>query len=219
LFENNATTHTLNALDGIQVDDTLMTGTQLFRDAETEMLARFDLSSAAKGTTLSYSDVSIKKSPEHREASIPQEAYIRQLLADPLTVESFTEIQSVRGKLAWLANVSRPDIAVLVAVLSQITKKDIPESTKHSRKIVSQILELSPSIRPRYLPLSAGEIRVVAFSDASFTGNLDWSSQLASMVFLMTGGCSNMDTPSPRTHLRSFRVSSAYASPSSPWRL
>jgi hypothetical protein len=60
--------------------------------------------------------------PERREVSISQETYVRKILADPLTVDSFTDIQSVRGKLAWLENVSRPDIAVLVAALSKITE-------------------------------------------------------------------------------------------------
>jgi hypothetical protein len=61
--------------------------------------------------------------PERREVSISQETYVRKILADPLTVDSFADIRSVRRKLEWLENVSRPEIAVLVAALSQITEK------------------------------------------------------------------------------------------------
>jgi hypothetical protein len=87
------------------------------------MYARFDLYSTEEGAILPYSGVSIMQFPERREVSISQETYVRKILADPLTVDSFADIQSVRGKLEWLENVSRPEIAVLVAALSQITEK------------------------------------------------------------------------------------------------
>jgi hypothetical protein len=123
LYENSATTNRLNRLAGIQVDDTFMKGSQAFRDPETKMHARFELSSTEEGAILPYSGVSIMQFPERREVSISQETYVRKTLADPLTIDSFTDIQSVCCKLAWLENVSRPDIYVLVAALLQITEK------------------------------------------------------------------------------------------------
>jgi Reverse transcriptase (RNA-dependent DNA polymerase) len=122
IYRTGSASQNLDGLAGIQVDDTVMSGTMAFRTDETAMHSQFDLSSSDEGAVLSYSGVQILQCLGHTEASITQTPYIYKLLAD-LNIQNFADIQSVRAKLAWLANVSRSDITVHVAALAHITAK------------------------------------------------------------------------------------------------
>jgi hypothetical protein len=203
MYRTGSASQTLDGLAGIQVDDALMSGTMAFLTEETAMHSKFYPSSSDEGAVLSYSGVHILQCVGHTEAAITQTPYIHKLLADPLNIQNFADIQFVSGKLAWLANVSRPDITVHVAALSHITDKNIEENISKSMKIISTIraiLEASQDIGPRYLPLTSGKVRIVAFADASFAQNSDGSSQIAGIVFLMSG---TPGTPEP-AHLLTY---------------
>jgi hypothetical protein len=142
----------------------------------------------------------------YTEAAISQTPYIHEFLADPLNIQNFADIQSVRGKLACVANVSRPEITVHVAALSHITAKNIEENINKSKNIISTIraiLEASQDIGPRYLPLASGKMRIVASADASFAQNSDGSSQIAGIVFLISGTPGTPGTPAP-AHLLTY---------------
>jgi hypothetical protein len=191
-----------------------MSGTMAFRADDTAMHSQFDLSSAEDGPVLSYNGVQIAQDTARKEAGITQMPYIHKLLSDPLAIKNVADIQSVRGKLAWLANVSRPDIAIHVAALSQITATDTEENIDESKRIVSiirGILGKSTEIGPRYLPLAYGPKRVVAFADASSAWNCDGSSQIAGIIFLLGGTADAAGTTEP-AHMLTYFSRSRYAS-------
>jgi hypothetical protein len=89
--------------------------------------------------------------------------------------------------MAWLANVTRPDISVLVAALSQITGANLAQSLADANSLTEKVLALlraTPNAGIRYLYLDSGPLHIIAFSDASFAGNTDQSSQIGGLIFL-----------------------------------
>jgi hypothetical protein len=120
---------------------------------------------------------------------------------------TFADIQSARGKFSWLANVSRPDISVLVAALARVTAISMSDDPVHARRLVDRVLVAirnAPKIGPIFLPLALGPYRVVAFSDASFAGNEDGTSQLGGIVLFMAAPPDAPNADPEPAHLLSY---------------
>jgi hypothetical protein len=98
-----------------------------------------------------------------------QKYYTTCLFQEKLQLVTLSDIRSIRGLMAWLANVTRPDILVLVAALSQITGANIAQSladaTSRAEKVLALLLA-TPNAGIRFLHLDSGPLHIVAFSDA-----------------------------------------------------
>jgi Reverse transcriptase (RNA-dependent DNA polymerase) len=208
--EPSALARRMSAIDGaagILVDDTLLTGSPSFRTCEEEVHKQFDLSASKTGPTVRYAGMSVIQS--EMGIKVTQEDYTTCLVQEKLQLVTLSDIRSIRGRMAWLANVTRPDISVLVAALSQITEENLAQSLADATSLAEKVLALlraTPNAGIRFLHLDSGPLHIVAFSDASFAGNTDQSSQLGGLVFLSNARTRHHAGPCAQqvAHLLSF---------------
>jgi hypothetical protein len=98
---------------------------------------------------------------------------------------------------------------VLVAALSQVTGENLAQSLADANSLHEKVLALlraTPNAGIRFLHLDSGPLHIVAFSDASFAGNNDQSSQLGGLVFLANARTMHHAGPCAQqvAHLLSF---------------
>ena len=95
------------------------------------------------------------------------------------------EFASLRMNLSWLTH-TRPDCAFEVSQMAQVTQENFKRDKKpfinRCNKLVRHRHE--NKIKVAIPKLDKDALRVVGFSDASFAGNMDFTSQLGYICFL-----------------------------------
>ena len=88
-------------------------------------------------------------------------------------------------KLAWLAN-SRPDCLLEISQLSQVTESVFRDEKENIVKRLNKAVIYAVDNRTRRVipKLERELLRLVGFSDSSFTNNPDMSSQVGHIAFL-----------------------------------
>ena len=88
-------------------------------------------------------------------------------------------------KLAWLAHIS-PDVLFEVSQLTQIQTDRFKEDSKEIIKRANRVLKYAKDniVSVKFPSLDVETIQLVGFSDASFAGNHDHTSQLGNIVFI-----------------------------------
>jgi hypothetical protein len=77
-----------------------------------------------------------------RGIKVTQEDYKTCLVQEKLQLVTLSAICTIRGRMAWLENVTRPDISVLVAALSQITGANLAQSLADATSLAKKVLAL-----------------------------------------------------------------------------
>ena len=119
------TNEPLVGIEAALVDDTLSAGTREFANLEDQKSKKFDVKSRDESTLLKFGGCTIQKDDE--KFIMTQQDDIEKLqkvLKEEWTPEGFT---STRGKLSWVATLTRPDIAYMNAALSQKRADNLEE--------------------------------------------------------------------------------------------
>jgi hypothetical protein len=97
------------------------------------MHARFDttMSTERSTTQLTYAGATITQSTPPSAVSVVQISYIQNLSVPDINGWDFGAVRTYRGRLSWLATVTRPDISATVARLAQMTKRPTQLSASH----------------------------------------------------------------------------------------
>lgn len=131
-----------------------------------------------------------------KKVQIHQEAYIQHLQpihltpsraaesASPLTEDEREQLRSKIGQLLWVARQSRPDVMFdasnLASSLKQATVQTISEANRVVCKLKAKSVELN------FQPLGKdSELKMVAFTDASFANLSDGGTQGGHLIVLM----------------------------------
>lgn len=115
---------------------------------------------------------------------LAQEEYTRGLRPIPEDGD-YRCFASARMKLAWLAH-SRPDVLYEVSQLAQVTREYFEEERRTVIRRVNKVIAFvkSKPLAISFPKLDKDTLQVVGISDASFSSNLDSTSQLGYLVFL-----------------------------------
>jgi Reverse transcriptase (RNA-dependent DNA polymerase) len=171
----------------ILVDDTLMTRNKHFAKAEERIHSNYDIGQTqtiTNGSQIKFGGVQIGRDPDGT-LRIPQEAYIENL--SNIKADLYNDIASVRtarGKVSWIATWTRPDAAFAMGRLSQITPENINSEATESCNDLNDYLKKTVKRNLIFCKLDVKSLHVVFYSDASFAGNLDLSSQIGGIILL-----------------------------------
>ncbi|KAA8493329.1 Transposon Ty1-ER2 Gag-Pol polyprotein [Porphyridium purpureum] len=163
--------HAQDGIVALLVDDTLCTGTEEFAEREARLERRFTMN-VKKETPLTFAGMRIERDGD--SIILHQRPY-KLALENPAT---FEETRSLRGRLSWVSNVTRPDLAYYTAQLAQVTETSFDAKVVHA--LVAKVrkhVDLHPDTRI-CVPQLAKKCRLLVYSDASFANNEDGSTQL-----------------------------------------
>ena len=97
---------------------------------------------------------------------------------------TFQQFRCFRGQLSWITSLTRPDLACMSAVMSQVTELTMTiHQVNLANKAVKRLLA-TPTAGLTFPPLDQDSLRFYVCSDASFASNEDESSQLAIVALL-----------------------------------
>jgi hypothetical protein len=171
----------------ILVDDTLMTGNMQFSIAEERMHSNYDMGqtqTVTNGSQIKFGGVQIGRDPDGT-LRISQEAYIENLSNIKADLHNnIASAPTARGKVSWIATRTRPDAAFAMGKLSQITPENINSEATKSCNDLNDSLKKAVKRNPIFCKLDVTSPHVVFYSDASFAGNLDLSSQIGGIILL-----------------------------------
>jgi hypothetical protein len=116
---------------------------------------------------------------------ISQEAYIENL--SNIKAHLHNDIASVltaRDKVSWIATWTRPDASFAMGRLSQIISENINSEATKSSNDPHNYLKKTVKRNLTFCKLDVKSLHVVFYSDASFAGNLDLSSQIGGIILV-----------------------------------
>jgi hypothetical protein len=93
-------------------------------------------------------------------------------------------VRTARGKVSWIATWTRPDAAFAMGRLSQITPENINSEATKSCNDLNDYLTKTVKRNLIFCKLDVKSLHVVFYSDTSFAGNLDLSSQIGGIILL-----------------------------------
>ena len=174
-------------LEGVQavlVDDTLGTGDSNFEQKESGVEQVFETKERSylpfkfNGSHLEL----VKIDEDDWDAILQQQhAYGQTIesLSDTFTSEEFAK---KRGMIAYIATSTRPDVCFHAAKLAQALSSDVSKDDKALLRDAVRLLQQPIGLLFRQLDMKTTTI--VGYSDASFAGNSDHSSQLGMVIVL-----------------------------------
>jgi hypothetical protein len=176
-----------HGIAAILVDDTLMTGNKHFAKAEELMHRNYDMGqtqSVTNGSQINFGGVQIGRDPEGT-LRISQQAYIENLSNIKADLHNdIAPVRTARGKVSWIATWTLPDAAFAMRKHSQITPENINSEATMSCNEFNGYLKKTVKRNIIFCMLDVTSLHVVIYSDASFDGNLDLSSQIGGRILL-----------------------------------
>jgi hypothetical protein len=116
---------------------------------------------------------------------ISQQAYIENLSNIKADLHNdIASVRTARGKVSWIATWTRSDAAFAMGRLSQITPENINSEATKSSNDLNDYLKKSVKRNLIFCKLDVKSLHVVFYSDASFAGNLNLSSQIGGIILL-----------------------------------
>lgn len=172
----------VNGLCGTYIDDILRVGTEKFREISRKTNERFEM---ADDEELPFTFTGFVLNRD-RDGTIIlyQNDYLQKLTLLPEDA-SFCHIASIRMKLAWLAH-SRPDCLFEVFQLTQLTKELFEVDRRTIVKRINKLIIYAKknNVCIRFVKLDPSSFEIIGFSDASFAGTRDFTSQLGYIIFV-----------------------------------
>ena len=171
----------LEGLEASLVDDTLGTGDEGFMRIEEEKSKRFDVKERETGLQMTFNGCVIKDN--FTSYTISQHAYTSKLRMITRSQWNEREFPSLRGRISWITNLTRPDAAFCTAYLSQ--KRDTNVKEEDFKLLNATVKYLMKNDRGLIYPqLDLQSLKIRAYADAAFGGNDDHSSQLGMIILL-----------------------------------
>lgn len=172
----------LIGLSGTYVDDILRVGSEEFRMIASKTNNEFEMDDD-KELPCTFTGFKLEKN-EDGVLQLQQHDYLSQITVLPEDA-SFSDLASTRMKLAWLSH-SRPDCLFEISQLTQITKDVFEQERRTLIRRTNKLIKYAKQneLSLRFPKLDKNSLKIVGFSDASFAGNRDFSSQLGYLIFL-----------------------------------
>ena len=172
----------LKGLSGSYVDDLMRAGDADFKVHAKKTAEAFEMATDEE-PPCDFTGFRLDVTEENT-LTLDQHSYLNTIR--PLGSDSeWFEFASLRMKLSWLTHTT-PDCASEVSQMAQVTqemfKRDKKPFIKRCKKLVRHVHE--NKIKVAIPKLEKDSLRVVGFSDASFAGNMDFTSQLGYICFL-----------------------------------
>ena len=172
----------LKGMSGSYVDDLMRAGDDDFKELAKKTASRFEMAKDEE-PPCEFTGFHLDRADDGT-LTMDQQAYVKTIR--PLGMDaSFSDLASVRMKLSWFTH-TRPDCSYEVSQLAQVTKeqfeKDGKSIVRRCNKLIKHAHETTIKIKARNLDRNS--LKVVGFSDASFAGNADFTSQLGYICFL-----------------------------------
>ena len=122
----------------------------------------------------------------HNKLKLSQDQHIGKLTTTSVTDIDRDAFAKVRGQLLFIAQSSRLDIAYSVAQLCQVQKQSI--SKAHTKLLNDTIMHLQGKneLALKYSPLDPRSLKLYVFVDSGYNTNHDATSQLDTIVCLVT---------------------------------
>ncbi len=164
------------------VDDLISTGDRSFKQLSSRTYARFDMTENQPLPCI-FTDFSLHRDGD-RIIHLEQHEYLRKLEHLDLSAD-FSSFRSMRVRLAWLAN-SRRDCFFEISQLAQVTEQMYLDNCVVHIKRLNKAVQyaVTNKINLKIPKLNPSTLRVIRFSDASFSNNADLSTQLGHICLL-----------------------------------
>ena len=169
-------------MQGTQVDDTLGTGNILFENLEEEESKSLEGKPRVSELPFKFNGAWIDKNNDSTGYITHQKDYCSSITGKNVSQYTAEEFAHLRGKLAYAATTTRPDLAYLNAKLSQVKAFN---AGKEDFLMLNRAIKKIKEPRSINIPaLDLETIHIVGYCDASFASNADLSSQLGFVVLL-----------------------------------
>ena len=193
------------ALMGIMVshvDDFAFCGNDAFQKSVVEKLLKtFNINTHESGS-FKYLGIEVEQTAEgvliHQEFYIPKIDPIdinknRQTRRnDELTSEERKELKRLSGQMMWVTSHTRPDVSYETCVMSNTGKHPSVKMLHDANKALIKLKSTKVSLKIPHLG-TPEDLRIVAYSDATYASLEDGSSQGGVIVFIQ--GKDNMIAP------------------------
>ena len=178
LFEENK----LIRINGIYVDDLLRCGTLELEEQCKLTSERFE-TTVTKEFPFTFAEFNISPRPDDTY-SIDQLFY-HQKLESLEASASWSYFCSMRMKLTWLAH-SRPDLLVDISQIWQVTEQNFTDDQLMITKRLNTSIKYANDnpAQMTYPKLDLATLRMVCYSDAVFTSNADFTTQLGRILLI-----------------------------------
>ncbi|KAA8492079.1 Copia protein [Porphyridium purpureum] len=178
---------------GIYVDDIIAGGGNHLSDVLKTFENRFDVKEREflvdDGPPLRFAGQSMRLVRGMLE--IDQQAFLKVLLDQDTKVNSYKELQTIRGKWAWLSALTSPLTTYITGQLMQVTESTFDrDKTNHLISMARNVVGLDTKL---LVPNLSTKLALRVYSDAAFGNNEDLSSQVGYCVIL----CDNNGTGVP----------------------
>eukprot|EP00180_Rhodochaete_pulchella_P002695 Plantae.Rhodophyta-Rhodochaete_pulchella.ctg4191.p1 GENE.Plantae.Rhodophyta-Rhodochaete_pulchella.ctg4191~~Plantae.Rhodophyta-Rhodochaete_pulchella.ctg4191.p1 ORF type:complete len:290 (-),score=20.45 Plantae.Rhodophyta-Rhodochaete_pulchella.ctg4191:240-1109(-) len=168
---------------GMVVEDNLGLGGESFRKLENDIFSQFE-KEGRRQLPFTFHGVDISSVENGHRLS--QENY-RQILPDVRMHPNFKQFQILRGKIAWAALKTRPDILAEVGTCAQVTETTFSDiDVKTLRALVSSVRSRRNTHFLRYGAMNQDMLKIAVYTDAAYAMNQDLASQLGPVVDLQT---------------------------------
>ncbi|KAA8494733.1 Retrovirus-related Pol polyprotein from transposon [Porphyridium purpureum] len=171
-----------NGAVGTLVDDVLVQGDAICLEAEKRASDRFKNKGLMTAPFIFNGVTFTQTNDSPRNYKLENTSYAGAI---PECDKSFDSFRSVRGKVAYLASQTRPDLLCLSAKLSQITAEKFEK--QHVSILNAAVASLKADERSGelwYKSLDQKSLRLRVFADAAYASNDDATSQLGFAIFL-----------------------------------
>lgn len=169
----------MDGLLAVYVDDTLAAGTSSFEKLTDKIPQEFE-SKPKEHPPLLFAGININKLEDGY--FLEQADYISKIdLLKPDT--EFDEFRTTRHKLAWVSH-TRPEILAGVNILSQVTNETYQKEDLRIINSLIKHLKKYPDLGLKYRKINMDTTEILVFSDGSFSGNNDRSSQVGYIIML-----------------------------------
>lgn len=170
------------SFSGIYVDDMIRTGTAEFRKYSLVTHTRFELGND-KEFHCNFTGFMITRNAGD-DIVLHQRDYLEKLKILPEDA-SDKDFFSVKMRPVWLCH-SRQNCLFQISELTQLTKPYFEENNREVIKRTNILIKFAINNKAelRYMELDLCSLKVISFSDASFAGSKDLTSQLAYIFFI-----------------------------------
>ena len=178
------------------VDDMLACGTdEFYLKVLTPLMKMFTFGSTSEGK---YRCLGWNVMHRHEDILVSQKDYIetkldflnintkKHLGTEKLDAEEASMVRAMIGKLRWLSDQCRPDIAIAVLELSLAAHSPTYDTVKLVNKTVAQVVNREYYLR--YSRLNTKQWYITVFSDASLRGLPDKISSAMGYIILLSEG-------------------------------
>jgi hypothetical protein len=149
------------------------------------MHQQFDMGSTSiltPNNSVKFGGVNIIQTEEY--LCLCQQDYIDHIGLVDKSDTCITNIRKGRGKPAWVATWTRPYIAYRVGQINQVTEETVSAETTKILNKITEYLTKTGSISLKFPTLDRNSIYLAVYSDASFAGNVNLSSQMGGVIAL-----------------------------------